>query len=118
MDLMPTILAATGANYPKEFHGHAILPEEGINLLPVIEGQPTIPRPVPLCWEHEGNSAVREGHWKLVSHYPDYWELHNMELDRTEMVNLIDKDPDRVQRMQTLYREWAKRVRCRPAKSD
>ena len=28
---------------------------------------------------------MRDGKWKLVSKFPDAWELHDMEADRTEM---------------------------------
>ena len=63
---------------------------EGKSLLPVFEGKQRDGHAT-LCWEHEGNSAVRQGKWKLVSAYPDWWELYDMEADRTEMHNLADQ---------------------------
>jgi arylsulfatase A-like enzyme len=63
-----------------------------------------------LCWEHEGNCAVREGKWKLVSRFPDAWELYDMELDRTERHNLVEEHPDRVRKMAADYAAWASRV--------
>jgi arylsulfatase len=36
---------------------------------------------------------VRQGKWKLVSRHPDAWELYNLEADRTEMNNLVAKEP-------------------------
>ena len=50
-------------------------------------------------WEHEGNRAVRRGQWKLVSRYPDKWELYNLEADRTELRNLADAEPARLKEM-------------------
>ena len=66
IDLMATCLDLAGATYPAEKDGHAILPPEGISLRPAFEGRP-LRRPQPLCWEHEGNRAIRDGKWKLVA---------------------------------------------------
>ncbi len=38
IDLMPTVLDLAGANYPGTFKNNPIVPEEGIDLVPVIEG--------------------------------------------------------------------------------
>ncbi len=56
-----------------------------------------------LFWEHEGNHAVREGRWKLVSKFPDSWELYDMEADRTEMHDIADQNPERVRQMSADY---------------
>ena len=115
-DLMPTLVEATGAAYPAERGGRAILPMEGRSLMPLLEGR-TRPPPDLLCWEHEGNRAVREGRWKLVAAGPP-WELYDVEADRTENINMIDKEPGRVQRLTDLYLDWAKRCNVlRPPKT-
>lgn len=67
-----------------------------------------------MFWEHEGNAAMRDGRWKLVSRFPDAWELYDMEADRTEMHNLAAAQPNRVKEMATAYRLWAKRVGTMP----
>jgi arylsulfatase A-like enzyme len=110
IDLMPTVLAAAGASYPTSFRGHTVWPEEGISLLPVIEGGPTIPRPVPLCWEHEGNRAARIGDWKVVAAHGEPWQLYNISDDRTEMHNLSAKYPEKVRELRAAYDAWEKRV--------
>ena len=46
-----------------------------------------------LYWEHEGNRAVRDGKWKLVSRHPDRWELYDMEADRSELNDLAAREP-------------------------
>jgi len=78
-------------------------------LLPVFEGRKRRPHPA-LCWEHEGNRAVRQGDWKLVSRHPSNWELYNLARDRTEMQDLASREPKRVRDMTALYNQWA--VRC------
>jgi arylsulfatase len=49
------------------------------------------------------------GKWKLVSRYPNDWELYDTEADRTELTDLSKSHPDEVKRMSALYQEWAKR---------
>lgn len=113
IDVMPTCLDVAGVPYPKlSKAGTPPPPLEGKSLLPVLEGRLLPERS--LFWEHEGNSAVREGKWKLVSKFPDSWELYDTEQDRTEMHDLADQYPDRVKKMATDYKEWANRAGVQP----
>ena len=113
IDIMATCLDVAGVNYPSTFQGRSIIPLEGKSLVPIFEGKQREGH-ASIFWEHEGNSAVREGKWKLVSQHPDYWELYDMEEDRTELHNLADQYPERVKDMAARYREWAKRVGVLP----
>lgn len=113
MDVMATCLDVAQIEYPRTYQGREITPLEGKSLLPIFrDGQR--PGHDAIYWEHEGNSAVRQGKWKLVSQYPDYWELHDMEADRTELHDLAGNDPERVKKMAALYEQWAKRIGVRP----
>jgi arylsulfatase len=98
----------SGAAYPKTYKGREITPAEGTSLLTVLESRPWERRGA-LFWEHEGNRAVREGPWKLVSRHPDEWELYKLDDDRTEMHNLAEADPQRVRRLGRAYAGWARR---------
>jgi arylsulfatase len=113
MDLMPTALAAAGAEYPKTFAGHEIQPLEGVNLLPALRGE-TVQRAQPIFWEHEGNRAVRDGKWKLVSRFPGEWELYDMEADPTECADLAPARADQVRALAAKYDAWAERCNVRP----
>lgn len=114
IDIMPTCLAAAGATLPATTKaGTAPLPLEGKSLLPVLHGRPVVDRGM-IFWEHEGNCAVRDSKWKLVSAFPNTWELYDMDADRTELHNLADAMPDRVNAMAEAYRGWAKRVGAQP----
>lgn len=113
IDVMPTFLEAAGVAYPATSKSGATPPPlEGKSLLPVLKGGPLAERS--LFWEHEGNHAVREGRWKLVSRFPDAWELYDMENDRTERHNLADAEPERVRKMAADYAAWAQRVGAQP----
>lgn len=111
-DVMATIVDITGAEYPETYNGKQILPLEGKSLQDSFEQDED--DHTPLFFEHEGNAAVRVGKWKLVRKYPHDWELFDMEEDRTEMNDLKEQDPDRVQEMKTMYEEWATRCRVVP----
>lgn len=114
IDIMPTCLAAAGTTLPTTSKGGTSpLPLEGKNLLPILHGQGIADRGM-LFWEHEGNCAVRDGRWKLVSAFPDTWELYDMDADRTELHDLADAVPERVNMMAEAYRNWAKRVGAQP----
>lgn len=114
IDIMPTCLAAAGATLPTTTNaGIPPLPLEGKNLLPILRGQSIANRGM-LFWEHEGNCAVRDGNWKLVSSFPNTWELYDMDADRTELHNLADAMPARVNTMAEAYRNWAERVGAQP----
>jgi len=107
IDLMATCMDVSGGAYPSTFKGQAIQPMEGESLMKAVNGQKQ--RTNPLYWEHEGNRAVRDADWKLVSRYPGDWELFNVAADRTEVNNLASKDAARVQKMSQMYDTWAAR---------
>jgi arylsulfatase A-like enzyme len=114
IDIMPTCLAAAGIALPaKTKAGTPPLPLEGRSLLPTFHGQQIANRGM-LFWEHEGNCAARDGKWKLVSSYPNTWELYDMDSDRTELHNLAEAMPERVDTMMKAYHAWADRVGAQP----
>lgn len=50
----------------------------------------------------------------MVKKYPLYWELYDMEADRSELQNLVDTHPDLVLELEAIYNEWAERVGVQP----
>jgi arylsulfatase len=117
VDIMPTVCEITGAKYPTEYKGHKIQPMEGTSLVPAIAGKP-IERREPIYFAHEGNRGLRDGKWKLVMKFKGPWELYDMEADRTERNNLIDKNPDLAKKLITKWDAWAKRADVDPWKGE
>jgi arylsulfatase len=113
IDLMPTILEATGTEAPKTYQGKPIQPIEGTSLLPALRGK-VFTRPKPIFWEHIGNRAVRDGDWKLVARRKGPWELYNLKEDRCEINNLAATQPEKAAAMQSLYNAWAQRANVVP----
>jgi arylsulfatase len=107
IDIMATLVEVAGAEYPKSFAGHDILPMEGQSLVPALRGE--LPQPRKLFWEHEGNRAVRDGPRKLVALAGRSWELYDIESDREEMHNVAESHPDIVARLGDEWMKWARR---------
>jgi arylsulfatase len=110
IDIMPTCLELAGAAYPSTFKGNNITPFEGVSLVPVFQGSEEN-KSRALFFEHEGNRAVRQGDWKIVSAYPgNKWELYNMKSDRTELVDLSERQPGKVNELVKMYDTWSARA--------
>lgn len=109
-DLMPTFLDLAHVSYPEKAKSGQKPPAlAGTSLRAIFEDGTRTGRG-PFFWEHEGNAAMRDGRWKLVSRFPDAWELYDMEADRTEMHDVAELYPDRVRQMSAQYKAWAERV--------
>lgn len=114
IDIMATAIDLAGAEYPKEFSGNTITALEGTTLRTAFEGN-AIDRGSPIFFEHEGNRAVRDGKWKLVSKgSKSPWELYDMEVDRTEMNDLLAAKPKLAAKMIAQYEAWADHVGAVP----
>jgi arylsulfatase len=108
IDLMATCVEAAGTEYPAQRKDRTLTPLEGKSLLPIFQGK-TQAGHATLCWEHEGNRAVRQGKWKLVARYKTEWELFDLDADRTETNDLASKHPDKVKELAREYERWARR---------
>jgi arylsulfatase len=116
VDIMPTVLEASGAEYPKQENGTELHQLPGKSLVETMEGKSRVEwlGERPIFWEHEGNCAMRVGDWKLVRKYPGDWELYNMGEDRTEQYDLREKNPDRTKEMVKEWEEWAEKCDILP----
>ncbi len=113
VDLMATCLDVAGGTYPQTYGDREITPLEGKSLVPALQGKEREGHDA-IYWEHEGNRAMRQGKWKLVSRHPDNWELYDLDADRTEMNDLSSKHRDRMERMVGMYDQWAERCGVMP----
>jgi len=107
-DISPTILDLCESKYLSTHNGNEIIPVEGESFASLLKGK-NFSKEKPLCWEHEGNRAVRVGDWKLVSEFPGPWELYNISEDRSETNNLVNKEKEIASDLEKKYLDWAKR---------
>lgn len=63
-----------------------------------------------LCWEFEGNSALRDDNLKLVRQFQGDWELYDLERDRTELRDLAPRNRRLAARLARDYQQWADQV--------
>ena len=114
-DIMPTIIEAVGAKYPKTFHdGNTIKPLVGTSILPAISDK-NIKLHDFLFWEHQNYRAVRGGDWKAIKDGRTLkWELYNIAKDRAEKNNLSEENPEKLEYLVEKWEEWAKLVKVEP----
>ncbi len=113
MDVLPTCVAAAGAEIPAAWQ------LDGKNLLPLLSGATAQPPHPLMYWRVEtgrademepGPRALRQGNWKLIKpSWAANWELYDLStyagLRETE--NLADARPDKLQELIPLYEAWA-----------
>ncbi len=113
IDIMSTCVDVAGAQYPKQREGQDVRPMEGRSLVPAFAGK-AIERDA-MCWEHEGNRAIRVGDLKLVAKGPGGdWELYDMAKDRTELHDVASERPQVVAQMKAKWEAWAQRAGATP----
>ena len=106
VDILPTILDATGCRHLTELGGHAIQPLQGESLLDLLVGKAWT-REQPIFFEHEGNCAIRRGPFKLVRRHGHDWELYDMDVDRTELHDLAGRNAPVERDLLKQYQAWA-----------
>ena len=102
VDVVPTLLELAGVAPLST--GAPRFP--GRSLVSALARDVAVPRDE-LYFHHEGNRALRQGDWKLVSarEREDRWELYDLSRDRGEANDLAAREPDRVRAMEARWRE-------------
>ena len=110
IDVLPTLLAAAGAEMPKNL--------DGIDFLPAArEGKPLPERPWFSYIHQDGqaHASVHLGSWKLVAHGDFFsenpeakvtWELYDLSTDPAEAKDLAGQHPEKVGELRKLLREF------------
>ncbi|NJL18936.1 MAG: arylsulfatase [Bdellovibrionaceae bacterium] len=104
IDIMPTLVELSGAQYPETFHNSAIVPMQGVSLLPALSGQ-RIGRTRPLFWHWRNGGAIRTGDIKAVFQGKQ-WQLFDLSQDHNESKNLAQKQPELLSTMKAQWKQW------------
>jgi len=107
-DFFPTLLDLAGLPLRPDLH------VDGVSLLPLLKGQPTMPHP-PLVWHYPHyhgstwtpGAAIRDGDWKLIEFYEfDLVELFNLRDDEREQRDLSRAMPEKTAELRSHLRTW------------
>ncbi|MEY2600429.1 MAG: hypothetical protein RLZZ142_2688 [Verrucomicrobiota bacterium] len=113
IDLVPTILDAAGIQPPVPPQQKRVPASPGKSLLPFFQPQPSsLASHGSLWWLHEKNRALRVGDWKIVAAGEAApWELYDLRKDRSELINLASREPQRLQEMVALWEAQTREFR-------
>ena len=118
-DLYPTVLELAGLSSNPGQH------QDGISLVPILEGNSIDSRPLYWHYPHYGNqggepnSSVRQGDWKLIHYWEDkHDELYNLKEDIGERKDLISNEPERAKAMNSQLMNWLTEVDAKYAVVD
>lgn len=109
IDILPTILELTNAEYPESFNGDTIYPFDGVSLLPLDEKN-MHDREKPIFWQFGEGKAIMKDNWKLVSDNNKEWELYDVSADKTETNNLINEFPEIAEDLNKEWQQWFEKV--------
>jgi arylsulfatase A-like enzyme len=102
-DYFPTVLAALGYELKA---GQKVLPQDGVNILPIIEGKQT-QRPSPMGRQSAGQLALIDNRYKLMRPRGEKaWELYDLPADIGEAKDIAADHPDIVDRMSKAVLAW------------
>jgi len=105
IDIMPTLVEASGASYPTEFNGQTIPPMQGRSLVQIFQKKRPADRGT-IFWQWSKGKGVRHEHWRLVSDNNEPWRLYDMRVDKTETNNLVNERPEIARKLDAMFRNW------------
>ncbi|MCR9099215.1 MAG: sulfatase [bacterium] len=118
-DFYPTLLELAGLSPLPHQH------QDGISLVPALEGRAILERPLIWHYPHYGNqggepsSIIRRGDWKLIQYYEsDKQELFNLSTDLEEQQNLVMKHPEIAERLHEELFDYLNSVGARFPRKD
>jgi len=116
IDFVPTLLDLAGVKASDEWNRAKAPPLPGKSIVPAFARDGAVTRER-MFFHHEGNRALIEGNWKLVSarEDKDAWELFDLATDRCEMVNLLPKQPERAKAMEATWQRLEAEFRAQAA---
>jgi len=113
-DLMPTLLELIGIEAPATIAGCPQMPLEGESFARSIVDASAPSKASPQYFEMFGHRGLWHQGWKAVAYHPpgtpfenDRWELFHLDRDFSETDDLAAKEPERLDRMISLWWEQA-----------
>ena len=107
-DIMPTVLALAGANFPQEKNGTPLKQPIGISILPLLNGETTaLSAEKGMGWELFEGKAYIKGNWKILRLGKPFgtgtWQLYDLAKDPGEINDLSQQFPAK---RDSLINDW------------
>lgn len=109
IDVLPTLADISQCEIPQAWPERQLRPVSGVSLKPIFDGD-SLGRRTPIHLLFSSDRGLRDGDWKAVSFRREAWELYNVAKDRTELNNLAEAEPERLQKMIDTWTEMTKTV--------
>ncbi len=113
IDLVPTILDALGVEPPETIKGHTQSAFDGVSMRASIEDAKDPSGRSTQFYSMLGSRSIWHEGWKAVTTHPtiagwghfndDEWELYHVDVDRSELDNLADKEPEKLREMVNIW---------------
>jgi arylsulfatase A-like enzyme len=113
VDLVPTILDILDVQPPERIKGHVQSPFDGVSMRYSIDAPDAPSTRTTQFYAMLGSRSIWHDGWKAVTTHPtlagwsnfgsDTWELYHTDIDRAELHNLSDEEPDKLQDLINLW---------------
>jgi len=112
-DIMPTVLALAGVNFPQETKGTPLKQPIGKSILPLLNGETTaLSAEKGMGWELFEGKAYIKGNWKILRLGKPFgtgtWQLYDIEKDPGEINDLSQQFPEKRDSLISDWMQYAK----------
>ena len=121
IDVVPTLLEATGIPAPTSVNGVSQQPMPGVSMLYTFDDSNVPTRRKSQYYEMLGSRAIWSDGWKAVTLHKkgdswddDRWELYHTDVDFTEVNDLSRQNPEKLEELISLWFEEAEKNNVLP----